>query len=83
MLRMQTAFNEKKKKIDMTLSEALQWRYATKRMNGKTVPQEKVDKILEAIRFAPTSAGLQPFEVFVISDSKLKEKIKPIANGQP
>lgn len=67
----------------MTLSEALQWRYATKRMNGKTVPQEKVDKILEAIRFAPTSAGLQPFEVFVISDSKLKEKIKPIANGQP
>lgn len=67
----------------MTLSEALQWRYATKRMNGKKVPQEKIDKILEAIRFAPTSSGLQPFEVIVISDPGLKEKIKPIAYDQP
>lgn len=66
----------------MTLSEALQWRYATKKMNGKVVPQEKVDKVLEAIRMAPTSSGLQPFEIYVISNQELKEKLKEEAVNQ-
>ncbi len=50
----------------MNYLEKLKERYATKAMNGKIVPQEKIDNILEAIRLAPTSSGLQPFEVFVI-----------------
>ncbi len=57
-------------------------RYATKAMNGKMAPQEKIDNILEAIRLAPTSSGLQPFEVFVITDKELKSKIKEIAWNQ-
>jgi len=57
-------------------------RYATKAMNGKVVPQEKIDNILEAIRLAPTSSGLQPFEVFVISDNEVKSKIREIAWNQ-
>jgi nitroreductase/dihydropteridine reductase len=67
----------------MSFLESLQWRYAVKRMNGKKVPQEKVDIILEAARLAPTSAGLQPFSIFVITDPELLEKIQPIANHQP
>lgn len=42
----------------MELIEKLNWRFATKAMNGQKVPQEKVDKILEAARLAPTSSGL-------------------------
>jgi len=67
----------------MSFLESLQWRYAVKRMNGKKVPQEKVDIILEAARLAPTSAGLQPFSIFVITDPELLKKIQPIANNQP
>ena len=59
----------------MSLIEQLNWRYATKRMNGTKVPQEKVDRILEAIRLAPTSFGLQPIKVIVIENQELKEKI--------
>lgn len=66
----------------MELLNALKWRYATKKMNGQPVLQEKVDYILEAARLAPSSAGLQPFEIFVVSDKALLEKIKPIANNQ-
>ena len=44
----------------MNIQELLEWRHATKRMNGKQVPQEKIDNILEAIRLAPSSMGLQP-----------------------
>ncbi|MDJ1485100.1 nitroreductase family protein [Cytophagaceae bacterium YF14B1] len=67
----------------MSLIEALNWRYATKQMTGEIVPQEKVDTILEAARLAPTSSGLQPFEILVITNPELKKQIQPIANGQP
>jgi nitroreductase len=67
----------------MSFLESLNWRYATKRMNGKKVPQDKVDVILEAARLAPTSSGLQPFNILSVTDPALLEKIKPIANNQP
>jgi nitroreductase / dihydropteridine reductase len=67
----------------MELLDAFKWRYATKKYDAtKKVDQESVDKILEATRIAPTSSGLQPFEVIVISNQELKNKIVPIAFGQ-
>jgi nitroreductase/dihydropteridine reductase len=68
---------------NMDLLEKLNWRYATKKMDpSKRVPQETVERILEAVRLTPTSSGLQPFEVIVITNPELREQIKPIANGQ-
>jgi len=66
----------------MQVLENLNWRYATKSMNGIAVPQAKVDYILEAARLSASSSGLQPYEILVITDHKLKQKIKPIAWGQ-
>lgn len=66
----------------MELLDALQWRYASKKMNGKQVPEEKIDRILEAIRLAPSSMGLQPYTVLVIKDAELKKRLLPIANNQ-
>jgi len=64
------------------LLEILKWRYATKAMNGEKVAQEKVDRILEAARLAPTSSGLQPFEIIVVTSDEVKAKIKPVAWNQ-
>ena len=66
----------------MALIDALKWRYATKKMNGQAVPQEKVDYILEAAKLAPSSSGLQPYKVFVISNKELKEKLKAVSFDQ-
>lgn len=66
----------------MELLNALKWRYATKKMNGKAVAESDVTKIIEAAHLAPTSSGLQPFEIIVISNKELREKILPIANNQ-
>lgn len=66
----------------MELLDKLNWRYATKAMNGEKVAQKKIDNIIEAISLAPTSSGLQPFEVIVITNQELKEKIKPISWNQ-
>jgi nitroreductase/dihydropteridine reductase len=58
------------------LLNTLQWRYATKKMDpAKTVPQDKVERILEAARLAPTSSGLQPFEIIVVTDPAVPERI--------
>ena len=66
----------------MELLDKLNWRYAAKAMNGKKVSQDKINNIIEAARLAPTSSGLQPFEIFVIKNQEIKEKIKPISWNQ-
>lgn len=67
----------------MKLLEALNWRYATKRMSGEKLDENVVTNIIEAARLAPTSAGLQPIHLFVISNPEVKAQIQPIALGQP
>lgn len=66
----------------MNLLENLNWRYATKKMNGEKVPQEKLDYILEAARLAPSSSGIQPYRLIVVTDPEILEKIKVAANNQ-
>ncbi|WP_434288884.1 NAD(P)H-dependent oxidoreductase [Celeribacter sp. SCSIO 80788] len=63
--------------------DKLNWRYATKKMDpSKPVPEEKVAKIVEAARMAPTSSGLQPFHIFVIRNKELRAKLQEAAYGQ-
>lgn len=66
----------------MKLLDKLNWRYAAKAMNGEKVAEDKIERILEAARLAPTSSGLQPFEILVIKNQEIKEKIKPVAWNQ-
>jgi nitroreductase / dihydropteridine reductase len=67
----------------MELIKNLQWRYATKRMNGTKVPAEKLDNILTAIQLTPTSLGVQPFKVLVIEDQATLKAIHEKACQQP
>ncbi len=67
----------------MSLIDALQWRYATKKFDSaKKVDQKLVDEIIEAAWLAPTSSGLQPFEILVMTNQEIKNKIVPIAFNQ-
>lgn len=66
----------------MELLDKLKWRYAAKAMNGEKVAQEKIDTILEAAILAPTSSGLQPFEIMVVTNQEIKEKIRAIGWNQ-
>jgi len=67
----------------MDTLQALQWRYATKRMNGSQVPQDKIQRILEAIRHSASSFGLQPFRVLVVEDPKLRAELQKHSYRQP
>ncbi|MCA1745174.1 MAG: NAD(P)H-dependent oxidoreductase [Bacteroidales bacterium] len=66
----------------MNLLENMQWRYATKKMSGKSIPKEKLDYILEAARLAPSSSGLQPYRIFVINNREMLKQIREIAFDQ-
>lgn len=63
--------------------EKLNWRYATKKMDpNQPADEAKVAKIVEAIRLAPTSSGLQPFHLFVIRNKEMREKLQAAAFDQ-
>lgn len=66
----------------MSFIDALNWRYAVKKMSGNKVSEEKLNEIVESIRLAPTSLGMQPFELLVIKNQELKEKMVPISFNQ-
>jgi nitroreductase len=66
----------------MELLKSLEWRYATKKMNGEKISQDKLERILEATRLAPSSYGLTPYNVIVVEDQKLKEELQGACYGQ-
>ncbi|MDR2223741.1 MAG: nitroreductase family protein [Flavobacteriaceae bacterium] len=67
----------------MNLLDSLQWRYATKKYNSEVkLTDEVVMQVVETARMAPTSSGLQPFEMILIKNQELKEKLLPIAMNQ-
>jgi nitroreductase len=62
---------------------ALKWRYATKIFDPQRPASEAdVQVILEAIRLAPTSHGLQPFQVIVVTDPISKAAMHKAAYKQ-
>lgn len=63
--------------------ELLRWRYATKKMDpSRAVPEEAVARIVEAVRQTASSSGLQPYELLVVTNKDLREKIRAVAWNQ-
>ncbi len=68
----------------MTFLQNLDWRHATKSFDTKTkVSDTDLAKLKEAIIMTPTSFGLEPFHVKIITDQAVKDEIQPISWNQP
>ena len=67
----------------MTIIDDLKWRYATKQFDAsKVISDSDLETLKEAIRLTPTSYGLQPFKVKIITDEKIKNKLKEFSYNQ-
>ncbi|MBN3037585.1 MAG: nitroreductase family protein [Candidatus Diapherotrites archaeon] len=66
----------------MEFFECVQKRRAVRKYKNEAVPEEKLDKVMEAIRLAPTARNLQPFTVFVVKDAEKKEKLAAACRGK-
>ncbi len=66
-----------------TTIKNLNWRYATKKFDpSKKVSEKDLDTILEAIKLSPSSYGLQPYHVFVITDESIRKQLQPVSWNQ-
>ena len=66
-----------------TVIEGLKWRYATKKFDPtKKLSQEQLDMLLEAMRLAPSSYGLQPWKFIVVTNPEKREQLKAAGYGQ-
>ncbi|QIZ85816.1 NAD(P)H-dependent oxidoreductase [Bermanella marisrubri] len=59
----------------MNFTQALQWRYAPKQLNGNAVPASTLGRIIDAAHLAPSSYGLQPYSVIVVQNKNLLNQI--------
>jgi len=57
-------------------------RYATKRFDGRKIPDSKIGELLDLIRMAPSSFNLQPWKIQIVTNPGVKEKLAPAAYGQ-
>ncbi len=63
--------------------ENRKWRYATKKFDSsKKISHENLEILLEATQLSASSYGLQPYHVFVITDTAIREQLKPVSWGQ-
>lgn len=61
----------------MEFKDIVKQRSAVKKFDGKKIPQDKVDELLDIIRLAPSSYNIQPWKIKVIEDQETKEKLAP------
>jgi nitroreductase len=59
----------------MELIKNLEWRYAVKKYSDKSVSEDKIDRIVEAINLTASSCGIQPYRLFVITDPEVRQRL--------
>jgi len=70
--------------MESQVIKALNWRYATKKFDpSKKVSDEDLNELLEVLRLAPSSWGLQPWKFIVVTNPELRKKLREHAWGQP
>lgn len=66
----------------MEFWEVLNKRRSTRAFSNEEVEEEKLQKILEAANSAPSAGNLQAYEIFLIKDKKIKDKLVEASGGQ-
>ena len=65
----------------MEFNNVIQNRYSCRAFAARAVEQEKVDRILEAGRIAPTAVNKQPVHVWAVSNPDTLEAIKGVTRS--
>ena len=65
----------------MEFNDVLNRRYSCRAFASQTVEREKVDRILEAGRIAPTAVNKQPVHIWAVSNQETLEAIKGVTRS--
>lgn len=63
--------------------EQLNWRYAVKKYDAsKKVSDQNILLLQEAIKLSPSSHGLQPYKILIITDEEIRAKLRAASYNQ-
>lgn len=66
----------------MNIYEVIQKRRSIRSYKPDPVPEEKLNRLLEAVRLAPSGKNGQPWRFIVVKDKKLREALVPACRDQ-
>lgn len=65
------------------LIPGLKWRSALKTFKPIEPTKVNIEPVLEAARLAPSSFGLQPYNIHVVTNPELKKSLREVSFDQP
>jgi len=66
----------------MDLFEAIKGRRSIRAYRPDRIPDDVLEKVLDAARWAPSAGNCQPWDLIVVNDSKVKKNLCDAALGQ-
>ncbi|HEY3397975.1 MAG TPA: nitroreductase family protein [Armatimonadota bacterium] len=66
----------------MTVAEAIQARYSVRAYQDRPVEDDKLQRVLEAARLAPSAGNRQEWRFVVVRDAATRQRLMTAANGQ-
>jgi nitroreductase len=66
----------------MELSEAIRGRRSIRAFKKQNVPEETVEKLIDAAGWAPSAGGIQPWEFVIVKEPAVKKKLAQAAVNQ-
>ena len=63
----------------MELNEAIKNRFSCRRYLDKPVEKDKLNRILDAARLAPSAKNIQDWRFVIVTDAQLKTKIADLS----
>ena len=66
----------------MDLYQAIKKRYSCRSYNSKPIETEKLERILEAARLAPSAKNLQDWRFIIVTDEQKRKELAIAANEQ-
>ncbi len=67
----------------MNIMEAIESRRSIRIFLGREIEKEKLDKVAEAFRLAPSARNLQNWKLLIIQDPHKRELVRRAALGEP
>ena len=66
----------------MDVLEAIKTRRSVRSYTSQSVPDEEIEKLLDAARWAPSAGNIQPWEFIVVRDPRVKQGLCKAALNQ-
>lgn len=66
----------------MTVMDAIRQRFSVRKFKPFEIEEEKLNRVLEAARLAPSARNLQEWRFVVVRDPAVREALSEAANGQ-